>query len=180
MAVVLTSFKALKIVQRIMRVSIYDCYSVARFSPKHFKGEHLPFLGATDREGNKLSLEELSPEEYIERLKEGYKTRWREIKEWLKSLGQHRNIALVCWCPYSRHSYKQLKEERHFCCHTGLIGQMINRHRPDITVVLDPDRSRFLHEAWKPRNYTTLERAVIVSEQPARQPKKKHEQLVMF
>ncbi len=134
-------------------------YSVARWQPQGYSFNELLFLSATDKYGNKLLLRNFDNpiEDYQKALKEGYKVRWSEIKRWLDSLDEEKHIVLVCWCPYSISTQEQIKHHNNFCCHTGLIGKMINRHRPDITVVLDEDRDKYLCKEWKPDRYITTQ-----------------------
>jgi hypothetical protein len=72
------------------------------------------------------------------------------VKPWLDSLSPDKDIILCCWCPYSESSSKQIKEYGDFACHSGLIGQMIQKNRPDIQVVLDEDRQKYLIKEWRP------------------------------
>ena len=132
------------------RLSKWERFSVARFQPEGFDYPALEFLSAVDKNGDKLLLGD--PLEFEDRLKEGFKARWNEIDEWLKSLSNDRHIALACWCPYSKQSQKQLKEHGSFYCHTGLIGKLIKQHRPEIEIILDDDRENHLAVNWKPES----------------------------
>lgn len=127
-------------------------FSIARFQPSGFAFAELSFLAATDKDGNKLLLRDFrSPMEgYEKALFEGYATRWDKIKTWLDSLQEDKTVVLCCWCPYSESTKNQIREFGTFCCHSGLIGKLVNRYRPDISVVLDSDRKYKLVERWKP------------------------------
>ncbi len=136
MAVILTSFEESK------KLSCPK-FSVSVFQPQGFKYPTLNFLTATDKDGNKLNLKDLSHDtvnEYEEKLKEKYKARWSSIDAWLKSLRPDVDIALCCWCPYSNTSRKHIEKYGKFFCHTSLIGKMIEKYRPDIEVKMDKDR----------------------------------------
>jgi hypothetical protein len=146
--VLLTSFKKAKTLDRHWKV-----FSVARFQPNRCYYQELGFLSATDSKGEKIkptSTSEGDLMKFSDTLKEGYRARWSEIEEWLKSLKTDDRIALACWCPYSEDSRGQVKKEGHFACHTGLIGKLIKKHRPDIQVWLDDDRHTHLISEWKP------------------------------
>ena len=156
--IILTSFKRSKEIMKQLNINRGNIYSVARWQPKGYNYKELPFLSATDKNGSKLLLRnfENPVEDYANALREGYKARWEEIKRWLDSLDNDKDIILTCWCPYSTQTQKQIKEYGTFCCHTGLIGKMINKNRPDITVVLDEDRHEKLIPEWKPEIYLPL------------------------
>lgn len=141
--VILTSFKKSKEVIKKLKLSIDNVYSVARFQPKGYNYKELRFLAAEDEYGNKLLLKDFkNPEkEFKEALKRSYRKKIYQIVEWLKSLKEEENIVLCCWCPYS--SQKDNKNH-YFLCHNGIIGQIIERNRPDITIILDEDRSKYL------------------------------------
>lgn len=130
----------------------YNCpkYSVARRQPKGFNYPELKFLAPISSTGEILRLSTFPNDpvaNYAIALKEAYKYRWDVIKSWLCSLSE--DIALCCWCPYSKSTQRQLKEYGVFVCHTGLVGQMIRKWRPDIEVVLDSDREKLIEE-YKP------------------------------
>lgn len=164
MPVVLTSFQRSKEIIRKLSLAGAErifTYSVARFQPKGFNYEELKFLAANGKNGKLLLRNFKNPvRDYAEALKEGYLSRWNEIKKWLDSLKEEETIILCCWCPHSSQTNKQIDRFGTFCCHTGLIGKMINKHRPDITVVLDDDRDRYLVEEWKPNNYKTIDELI--------------------
>ena len=136
-----------------------DKFSVARFQPKGFKYPDLLFLAAQDKRGQKMALDNyIEPVAgFAKALHEAYMSRWNDIEPWLNSLTENKDIVLCCWCPYSDSSKEEVKLFGTFACHSGLIGQLINKHRPDITVMLDADRQRRLIEQWKPKAYITEE-----------------------
>ncbi len=122
-------------------------YSVARFQPEGYGYPTLHFLAATDKDGEVLHLKDLTEEsvsEFCTKLKAKYRKAWKEIKSWLDELTADRDIILCCWCPYSRTSQGHVQQHNKFFCHTLLIGQMIQKHRPDIKVVYDDDRTKML------------------------------------
>lgn len=143
--VVITSFKKSKNYRG-------DKYSIARFQPKGFVFPTLQFFAAVDTNGEKLTIDEVASDidVYEKQLLAGYKKRWNKIKKWLDSLEEHKTIVLCCWCPYSNPAKAQLRELGKFCCHSGLVGQLINKYRPDITILLDDDRKRKLISRWQP------------------------------
>ncbi len=142
---VLTSFYEVEYIARKLGVSYGNIYSVTEFQPRIYAFKELTFLFA---KGGK------------EEVREVYKERWKEIRRWLQGLDREEKVILICNCPHTRHGREQIKQSGRFYCHTGLIGKMINRHRPDITVVLDGDRERRLLPDWKPERYISVEEAV--------------------
>lgn len=125
-------------------------FSVARYQPKRFYYTELSFLAAEDENGHRIKLRntEDSIAQYKKAFRRGCKVRWTEIDEWLKSLDEASDYVLCCWCPYSQSSDKQLKETGSFACHTGLVAQLIKKHRPDIKILLDDDRENRLIKDW--------------------------------
>jgi len=137
--IILTSFRKATEYEGVKK------YSVARFQPQGTSPlPSLRFLAAVDRDGKPLHLDDLSPENleaYRNALRDGYKARWGAIKKWLDSLSPDEDIVLCCWCPYSKSAQKQIEKYGRFFCHTSLIKEMLNKHRPDILVVDDEDRA---------------------------------------
>lgn len=125
-------------------------FSVARYQPKGFHYTELSFLAAEDENGDRIKLRnsEDSIAQYKKAFRRGCKARWSEIDEWLKALKPEDDMVLCCWCPYSQSSNKQLKEAGVFACHTGLIAQVIKKHRPDIKILMDEDREKHLIKDW--------------------------------
>ncbi|MBE0427682.1 MAG: hypothetical protein IBX72_13700 [Nitrospirae bacterium] len=147
MAVILTSFEESK------KLSCPK-FSVSVYQPRGFKYPALKFLTATDKDGNKLHLKDLSQDtvkEYEEKLREKYKVMWSSIDAWMKSLRPDDEIALCCWCPHSNTSRKHIEKHGRFFCHTSLIGKMVEKYRPDIEVKMDKDREKNMKETdYKP------------------------------
>lgn len=143
--VILTSFKKSKEYEG-------EKYSVARFQPKGYAFPVLDFLAATGKDGEKLLLSQFDNpiKGYEHALLLGYRHRWTLIQKWLDGLSEEKNVVLCCWCPYSNSTKQQIIEFGSFCCHTGIIGQIINRCRPDITIMLDEDRKKRLLFRWMP------------------------------
>ena len=144
--IILTSFK------RLDRHVYDEAFSIARWQPKGSNLPTLPFLAANDKQGSKMLLRYYPNPVigYMNTLREAYASRWAEIQPWLMSLDVDKTTALVCWCPYSTQTTKQIQKFGSFCCHNGLIGQMIQKHRPDITVTMDTDRKHKLVKEWRP------------------------------
>jgi hypothetical protein len=144
--VILTSFK-----QSVKYPG--EKFSIARIQPKGFNYKELKFLAAIDDKGKKLQLKNLQEDSlngYKEALKRGLKKRWHLVKSWLDSLSSDKDIILCCWCPYSESSSKQMNEYGAFACHSGLIGRMVRGKRPDIQIILDEDRQKYLIKEWRP------------------------------
>ena len=125
-------------------------FSVARYQPKGFRYQETSFLAAEDENGERIKLRntEDSIAQYKKAFRRGCKVRWPEIEAWLKSLDAAKDYVLCCWCPYSQSSEKQLKDTGVFACHTGLIAQIIRKHRPDIQIAMDTDREKHLIKDW--------------------------------
>ena len=136
----------------------FNVFSVARFQPKGFNYPELPFLAAKGPDGEKLLLRDfVDPlDGYKKALFAGYTARKRSVKTWLQNLDPDENIVLACWCPYSSSSRRQLARFGTFACHTGLIARMINKHRPDVNVILDKDHTMLVPQ-WKPRRFTVID-----------------------
>lgn len=133
-------------------------YSVSRWQPKGFFYPDLSFLGAYDKFGNRLRLKGQ------ERPLSTYKDNWlsyldsnrKQVDEWIYSLDNDIDIALCCWCPHSQSTKRQMKVYGTFACHTGIIGQVLNKFRPDIQILMDKDRDEKLVNKWKPTNYKVI------------------------
>lgn len=65
----------------------------------------------------------MSEQEYTRLYFKLLSDRWEAVRPWLKSLEPAEDITLLCFC-----------REGQFC-HRKLIGRVINRYRPDITIV---------------------------------------------
>lgn len=53
-----------------------------------------------------------------------YRSRWPEIREWLAEVGE-RDIAVACWCPYTKTAARQLERFSSFHCHMGVVGEVL-------------------------------------------------------
>lgn len=135
-------------------------FSVARFKPQGF--EHVPvllFLVATDAEGNKLSPD-IGIEKFEEKYKEKIKKEWKAVKNWLDSLTPNEDIALLCWCPYSKRAAAELEKTGQFFCHTYFIYRMLQKNRPDIEVC--PDKDRLLKGYGFKDTVTDTDRSLLI------------------
>lgn len=154
MAVIITSFKESDNILRTYRD--VTPYSVSRWQPKGYFYETLIELAAYDIHGNRLHLKGSSLD--------GYKDEWLAyirsnitwLNKWLTSLDPYDNILLSCWCPHSNATRRQMKQYKTFVCHTGLIGRVINKFRPDMPVFMDQEHHESLIPEWKPENYKVL------------------------
>lgn len=128
-------------------------YSVARSQPKNSFLPPLQFLAATDSLSNPLFLLEHSPENFAEAYRAGLQSRWPKVHQWLSTLDRENTIILCCWCPYSFHSKSRMQQTNTIFCHNLLIGKMLNRHRPDISILLDPPRFSSSYSPWRPESF---------------------------
>jgi len=153
MPVLITSFKMSTQYKYTFKV-----FSVARFQPQGFSYPKLSFLAAKGPDGKKLLLRDfVNPlEGYKRALYAGFTARKRQVQKWLDGLDPDENIALACWCPYSAATQRQLRRFGTFACHTGLIARMINKHRPDVNVILDTDHARLVPQ-WMPKQFTVID-----------------------
>jgi len=125
-------------------------FSVARFQPKGAKYKAIESLVPVDKDGQAISRKGKTPDDYKNAVRAAYQSRWLQIAEWLNSLKTGVDIVLLCWCPYSKSSEEHLRQTGNFPCHTGIIGQMVQKHRPDIEVVIDEDREISLLQSFRP------------------------------
>ena len=168
MPLVITSFRRIKFIKSYLNISP-EFYSVARWQPKGFKLPELPFLAPPP--GLDVDIASIdSIKRYETGLREAYTKRWPEIKSWLDGLDNNELTGIVCWCPYRRsNSFGSfICHTGPFACHTGLIGRMVNKHRPDIDIWLDrahlrlipewrPEYSQVLNFRWKQRKLFNME-----------------------
>ena len=152
MSILLTSFKKSKKYIKIFP----DVYSVSRWQPYMYHYDVLDFLAAYDIDGERLRLKGSTPDQYKHELYQYYVSRRKEVNDWLISLDNDVNIMLCCWCPYSKTTKKHIKKKGSFICHTGLIGKLVNKYRPDIEIILDQDRHLKLYKPFKPDKYKIL------------------------
>ena len=134
-AVILTSFR---------RQHRYpgEAWSVARSQPSGCLFPGLPFLAAVGPAGEPIKDPGRSPRAFQAAYRDGLLSRWGEVRPWLDSLSG--TTKLCCWCPYS-----SVRHGEYLFCHTGLIGILVNRYRPDISLYWDDDRER-LYPPWMP------------------------------
>lgn len=128
-------------------------FSVAKWAPKGVKMESLEYLAAVGVKGKELHLKDFANPavEYAQAYREGIIERWKWVSIWLYGLDPLRDQVLSCWCPHSKPTTEYLSvHDGGFLCHTGLIGLIIRKHRPDIDVVLDVDREEGLYKGWRP------------------------------
>jgi len=152
--IILTSFK--ESVSLLKRDGIKsrnpNVFSVARNQPAGFSYPELSFFAAIDVHGQKIRLRGVEDpiNSYRDTLFEYYDTVEEEIVDWITALKPGDVDILCCWCPYSESTKNQVKNTGKFVCHTGLIGQIINKYRNDIDVYMDSDRSDNLIYEYKP------------------------------
>ena len=143
--VILTSFK---------NIGDFDGkkFSVARWQPKGFNIWALDFLAAEGAGGVELHLRDFKDplKEFAAAYREGLKERWSKVETWLGEIDPEESIVLACWCPYSKATQEQMSRFGSFCCHTGLIGRLVQKFRPDVDVVMDSDRLNYLVKEWRP------------------------------
>ena len=105
-------------------------YSIARWSPKGFQGDHttLAWLGARGPDG--APLRHLPPETFLNRYYRYHLDRqFDRLYTWLNSLDPAEDVTLCCWCtPKRQHPHSRLY------CHRILIGYIIEDHRLDVPV----------------------------------------------
>jgi hypothetical protein len=158
MSVIITSFRESdKILKSFPDI---EPWSVSRWQPKGYFYNTLEFLGAYDKYGHRLQLrgrEDNPLDGYKEDWKGWLKVNVKPLNRWLKSLDNHEDIMLCCWCPHSKATREQMKKFGTFACHTGLIGRLININRPDIQLWLDFDHAQYLVPPWKPKNFRTID-----------------------
>ena len=156
MPIILTSFKKSVNIKRSFPET--EMFSVSRWQPTGFHYEVLEFLGAYDINGNKINLKgRRDPlNRYKNDLFKYYIQNWPTIQKWLDSIDNSVMISLSCWCPHSISTINQKKDFGTFACHTGLIGKIINKYRPDVEILMDKDRHLNLVPEWKPEKYSLI------------------------
>ncbi len=154
MSVLLTSFKKSKIIKKA--IPSIEMFSVSRWQPSGYSYEILEYFSAYDKYGKKLTLS-YGIESYKKDFFKANVKHWKIIQNWLTNLSNKDIIGLCCWCPHSKNSKSQIKNYNTFVCHTGLIGMIINKYRPDIELLLDKDRHQKLLLEWKPKKYKLID-----------------------
>ena len=120
--------------------------SVARRQPRGFYYPVLDFFAPQTDNGIPLLLRHF--DDPVNGYKDAYyalmRLRYRLIQGWVNNIPAGTKIALCCWCnnTYGQGS-RQVQEHGTFVCHTVLIGQIIKKIRPEVTIVLDPDREKY-------------------------------------
>lgn len=117
---------------------------MARWQPSGYRFPELPFLEARGGNGAPIKLSQ------FEAPISGYVTAYRE---WIRfnraavdrfvadlSPSHEPEIALLCWCPYARHSVRQIARHGTFFCHLALLRSMLAGMRDDLVVLEDKDR----------------------------------------
>ena len=149
--VILTSFHRGKRMQG-------DKFSICRFQPAGLELPELRFFAAEDANGQKLRIRDAGgPDNFAQLYRESLGSRWKEVKGWLDSLRRSTYpIILLCWCPFSEETKVSVKTDGTFFCHSGLLGKLINRHCPEVRLLLDEDRARHLDVRWRPEKYEVV------------------------
>ena len=158
MSIILTSF------QRSPRY-FGDKFAICDRQPEAYNYTELLFFAPADRNGKtirsadffKRKKEEAfdahdfydAVDKYRQELLAGYCNNLDEIKYWLAELTLEQNIVLCCWCPHSKASQEQIKDLGVMACHCGIVAEVITLCRPDLTVILDIDRSDKLVPQWQ-------------------------------
>lgn len=155
MTVIISSFKESdKILKPFPDI---ECFSVSRWQPKGYVYPTFEFLGAYDKNGSRLYLRNSSLERYKHQWKEYIASNWAWVEDWLNSLDNEKDIMLCCWCPHSKSTQNQMKQFGTFVCHTGLIGRLINKYRPDIHLFLDFEHAQYLVPEYKPFKFRIID-----------------------
>jgi len=133
-------------------------FSICRFQPAGFEFPELRFLAAEDACGQRLRIGDVGgAEQFAELYREALASRWKEIRDWLDGLRKSPGPALLlCWCPFSEETKASVKTGGSFLCHSGLIGKLINKHCPEVRLLLDEDRAQRLNARWRPERYEVV------------------------
>jgi hypothetical protein len=140
-------------------------FAICEHQPQHFNYPELTFFAPTNAEGKPVRSSDyfkrpkggpLDPHEFYEAvdayrkdLMAGFCNNMTEIGYWLKAITPKDDLVLCCWCPQSRSSKQQIKDLGVMACHSGILAEVLTMCRPDITVVLDVDRSERLVPQWQ-------------------------------
>ena len=133
-------------------------YSICRFQPAGFELPELRFFAAEDARGQRLRIEDVGGAERLADLyRDALASRWKEVKDCLDSLRSAPGpILLLCWCPFSEETKTSVKTVGTFLCHSGLVGKLINKHCPEVRLMLDKDRAQRLDTRWRPERYEVV------------------------
>lgn len=135
-------------------------FSIAMFQPAGFNFPELTFFMPVSDElesiRTKSYLKSLNPHDFYEDLEmfgteitRAFGSRIDEIIHFSSTLSASKDIALCCWCPYSKSTKEQVKALGVFACHSGLASKFLATLRPDIEMRLDFDRSERLVPQWR-------------------------------
>lgn len=160
--VILTSFHRAKKMQG-------QKFSICRFQPAGFEFPELRFFAAEDARGQRIRIGDVGgAERFAELYREALVSRWKEVKDWLDSLRRAPGpVLLLCWCPFSEETRVSVKTGGTFLCHSGLIGKLINRHCPEVRLMMDEDRAKHLDVRWRPARYEVVNSRGEVELQPS-------------
>ena len=111
MSVIITSFRESDKILKALPDTIP--WSVSRWQPKGYRYGELEFLGAYNKNKQRLHLRGRSEGDPLE----GYKEDWKgwlkvnvtPLNKWLKSLDKHKDEMLCCWCPHSKATQDQMR-----------------------------------------------------------------------
>lgn len=160
--VILTSFHRAKKMQG-------QKFSICRFQPAGFEFPELRFFAAEDVQGQRIRIGDVGgAERFAELYREALVSRWKDVKDWLDSLRSAPGpVLLLCWCPFSEETRVSIKTGDTFLCHSGLIGKLINRHCPEVRLMMDEDRAKHLDVRWRPARYEVVNSRGEVELQPS-------------
>lgn len=158
MSIILTSFK---------RSSMYPGkkFSVAPYQPRGFNYPELLCLAPIDMHGKGIRSSKFfcnsSKEEadlfdflddcssYRKAVMQSYIDRSEEIRHVLSAFNRNSQIVFASWGPYTANARRQISKTGIFACHSGIIAEILTIMRPDLKVILDVDRSRWLVPTWQ-------------------------------
>lgn len=126
-------------------------YSIASHQPRGCNYPELRFLAPIDRYGDDIRLSrEVNLQDWDtylmsltllrHKLADAFLSRIGEISHWASTLHPSEPVYLCSWPPFSASSRRQIAKYNTFACHSSLVAEVIEQLRPDITVILDPDR----------------------------------------
>lgn len=72
-----------------------------------------------------------------------------EIKNWLMAITPKDDLVLCCWCPHSKAARSQINDLGVMACHSGIVAEVIDMCRPDLTIIMDVDRSNHMVPQWQ-------------------------------
>lgn len=142
-------------------------FSICRFQPSGIMYPELRFLAAEDDNGQKLPLPgKDEADRFAAQYKKAIVSRWGQVREWLDGISSEGGpVILLCWCPFSEGTRDLVKAGESFLCHSGLVGKLVNKYRPDVRLCLDEDREAWLDARWKPSDYEEVNSLGVVEKQ---------------